>query len=234
MQYSGNISGSAPYIVKYKVSATGLAPGVIVCSAPDGSSGEIIVTAATATANQMGTLLDASNSRTGETLTYSTTQGAEEAAYSVIINPDQVLRALMVTGATGTGMTQDTIVTASSNGLTGVGGTSVASPDMDQGTYWYTSGANVGRSRKITSTGATVTATFIVPFAANAVGDTMLYAGISPGLQGITLTTSVQNARADIAVATGVNVTAIKMECNGANDSFVHVVLTDHVFAQIT
>lgn len=233
MQYSGNISGSTPYIVRYKVSATGLAAGVIVCSAPDGSSGEIIVTAATATANQMGVVLDAANARTGETLTYSTTQGADEAAYSVIINPDQVLRALMVTGATGTSITQDTIATASSNGLTAVGGTSVASPDMDQGTLWYTSGANVGRSRKITST-SSVTATVIVPFAANVVGDTFLYAGISPGLQGITLTTSVQNARADIAVATGVNVTAIKMECNGSTDSFVHVVLTDHVFAQIT
>jgi hypothetical protein len=234
MQYAGNLSGSTPYIVRYKVSATGLAAGVIVCAAPDGGSGEIIVTAATATANQMGSLLDAANARTGETLTYSTTQGAEEAAYSVIINPDQVLRALMVTAATGTSMTQDTIATASSNGLTWVGGTSVQSPDMDQGTVWYTSGANVGRSRKITSTGATVTGTVIVPFAANAVGDTILYAGISPGLQGITLTTSVQNARADIAVATGVNVTTIKMECNGSTDSYVHVVLTDHVFAQTT
>lgn len=233
MQYIGNFSGSSPVVKRYKVSATGLAAGVIVCSAPDGGSGQIIVTAATATANQMGSLLDAANPRTGETLTYSTTQGAEEAVYSVIVNPDQILRALMVTGATGTTITQDTIVTSASNGLTAVGGTSVASPDMDQGMIWYTSGANIGKSRKITST-SSVTATVIVPFAANAVGDTFLYAGICPGLQGITLTTSVQNARADIAVATGVNVTAIDMELNGSTDSYVHVVLTDHVFAQIT
>jgi hypothetical protein len=149
------------------------------------------------------------------------------------VNPDAILRALMVTGATGTSMTQDTIVTAASNGLTTVGGTSVASPDMDQGTVWYTSGANIGKSRKIGST-SSVTATVIVPFAGNAVGDTFLYAGISPGYQGVTLTTSVQNARADIAVATGVNITTVKMECNGSTDSYVNVCMTDHVFQQTT
>lgn len=232
MQYKGNFSGSSPVVIRYKVSATGLVAGVIVCAAIDGSSGEMIVTAATATANQMGLLAD-SASAVGETLTYSTTQGDAEASYGVIVNPDAILRGLMVTGATGTSITQDTVVTAASNGLTVVGGTSVASPDMDQGTIWYTSGANVGRSRKITST-SSVTATVIVPFAANAVGDTFLYAGISPGLQGITLTTSVLNLRADIAIATGVNVTTVKMECNGSTDSFAHVVMTDHVFAQIT
>jgi hypothetical protein len=233
MQYKGNFSGSSPVIVRYKVSATGLVPGVPVCSAPDGSSGEIIVTAATATANQMGLLMDAANGITGETQTYSTTQGAEEAVYGVIVNPDAILRGLMVTGATGTSITGDTIASASSNGLTAVGGTSVASPDMDQGTIWYTSGANVGKSRKIGST-SSVTATVLVPFAANAVGDTFCYAGISPGLQGITLTTSVLNFRTDIAVATGVNCTAIKLILNGTTDSYVDVVLTDHVFAQIT
>jgi len=232
MQYKGNFSGSSPVVIRYKVSATGLVAGVIVCAAIDGSSGEMIITAATATANQMGLLAD-SASAVGETLTYSTTQGDAEASYGVIVNPDAILRGLMVTGATGTSITQDTVVTAASNGLTVVGGTSVASPDMDQGTIWYTSGANVGRSRKITST-SSVTATVIVPFAANAVGDTFLYAGISPGLQGITLTTSVLNLRADIAIATGVNVTTVKMECNGSTDSFAHVVMTDHVFAQIT
>lgn len=232
MQYLGCFSGASPVIKRYKVSATGMTPGVIACAGPDGSSGEMIVTAATATANQIGTLIDAS-STVGETLTYSTVQGAAEAIYGVIINPDQIIRAQMVMGATGTAMTQDTIVTATSSGLTTVGGVSVASPDMDQGTVWYTSGANVGRYRKIVST-SSVTATVVVPFAANAVGDTFLYAGISPGLQGITLTTDVQKCRADIAVATGVNVTAIDMERNGINDSFVHVVLTDGVFNQTT
>ena len=233
MQYMGCMGGGSPMIVRFKVSATGMTPGVIACAAPDGSSGEMIVTAATATANQIGTLLDAANSKTGETLTYSTMQGAEEAVYSVIVNPDQIIRGLMVTGATGTAITGDTIVTAASNGLTAVGGTSVASPDMDQGTIWYTSGANVGRSRKITST-SSVTATVIVPFAANAAGDTFCYAGISKGLQGITLTTDVQKFRTDIAVATGVNVTTVHLELNGTRDSYAQVVLTDCVFQQTT
>lgn len=233
MQVMGYMGGGSPMIVRFKVSATGMAPGVIACAAPDGSSGEMIVTAATATANQIGTLLDAANSKTGETLTYSTTQGAEEAVYSVIVNPDQIIRGLMVTGATGTAITGDTIVTAASNGLTAVGSASVASPDMDQGTIWYTSGANVGRSRKITSTSSS-TATVIVPFAANAVGDTYCYAGISKGLQGITLTTDVQKFRTDIAVATGVNVTCLHLELNGTRDSYAQVVLTDCVFQQTT
>lgn len=233
MQYLGNFSASAPVIVRYKVSATGLAPGVIVCAAPDGASGEMITTAATATANQIGLLADAA-AKDGSTLTYSTTQGADEAVYGVITNPDMFIRGLMVTGATGTAITGDTIATASSNGLTWVGGTSVASPDMDQGTVWYTSGANVGKSRKITSTGATVTGTVIVPFAANAVGDTLCYAGIGVGLQGITLTTDCQKFRADIAVATGVNVTTHRMELNSRFDSYVVVTLGDCMWSQTT
>ena len=112
MQYSGNFSGSTPYIVKYKLSATGLAAGAIVCASPDASSGEIIVTAATATANQMGVCLDAADSRTGETLISSTTQGNAAGAYSVIavfvgelgrypIPASVYLAAVLFSGATG-------------------------------------------------------------------------------------------------------------------------------------
>lgn len=232
MQYSGNFSGSSIVYKRFKVSATGLVPGVIVCAAIDGSTGEMIVTAATATANQLGLLADAA-SRVGETLTYSTTQGADEAIYGVIVNPDQLIRAQMVTGATGSALTADTIVTAASNGLTAVGGTSVASPDMDQGTIWYTSGANVGKSRKIMST-SSVTATVTVPFAANAVGDTFIYAGIGRGLQGITLTTDVLKLRSDIAIATGVNVTTLDLELNGTTDSYATVTLGDCMWCQTT
>jgi hypothetical protein len=139
----------------------------------------------------------------------------------------------MVTGATGTGITADTIVTAASNGLTAVGGTSVASPDMDEGILWYTSGRNVGKSRKITSTGATVTGTVIVPFAANAVGDTYCYAGLNIGLQGCTLTTDLKNVRADIAVSTGATFSILDLELNGANDSFVHLTLGGNAWFQV-
>jgi hypothetical protein len=124
-------------------------------------------------------------------------------------------------------------VTASSNGLTAVGGTSVASPDMDEGILWYISGANVGKSRKITST-SSVTATVIVPFAANAVGDQFCYAGINIGLTGFTTTTDLTKARTDIAVSTGGSATCIDLELNGTGDSYAHFVLGDQVWTNAT
>lgn len=233
MEYLGNFSGSSMVIKRYKASATGLSSGVIVCSAPDAGTGQMIITAATATANQMGLLLDASNGKDGTPVAYSTTQGADEAVYGVLVNPDAILRGLMVTGATGTSLTADTIASATAGGTTAVGAVNVTSPEMDQGTLWYTSGANVGKSRKILST-SSVTSTLGTPFAANAVGDTFIYAGICPGLQGITLTTSVKNFRSDIAVATGVNVTCLDLELNGTTDTYVHVTMTDMVWSQTT
>lgn len=232
MQYLGAFSGNSPVIKRYKASATGMAAGVIVCAQANGSSGQMIVTAATATVNQLGSLLDTGNLN-GAPVTYSATQGADEAVYGVIVNPDQMLRALMVTGATGTALTADTIVTATASGLTTIGGTSVASPDMDMGLVWYLSGANVGRSRTIGST-SSVTATVIVPFLANAIGDTFVYAGLNIGLQGMTLTTSVQNVRSDIAASTGVLATAIDFELNGIYDSYVTATLGDCVWCQTT
>ncbi|MFN3077998.1 MAG: hypothetical protein ABT940_14225, partial [Alphaproteobacteria bacterium] len=182
MQYFGNLSSSTPIIKKYKASAA-LAEGIVVIKSAANASGQMSTSTTTSIANALGHILDNGLSlAAGGALTYSTTQGADEAVFGVIVNPDQILLAKMVTGATGTGITADTIVTASSNGLTAVGGTSVASPDMDEGILWYTSGANVGKSRKITST-SSVTATVLVPFAANAVGDTDCYACLNIGLQ---------------------------------------------------
>lgn len=229
----GNMSGSAPVIRKYKASATGYVPGIVMLRSAANASGQMSTSTTTSTADALGLLIDNANPITGETLTYSTTQGAEEAVYSVIVNPDAILRAQMVTGATGTAITGDTIVTASSNGLTAVGGTSVASPDMDEGIIWYTSGANVGKSRKITST-SSVTATVIVPFAANAVGDTYCYAGVNLGLQGVTLTTDLKNVRTDIAVSTGATLTCIGLELNGRTDSYIQLVIGDSVYNNVT
>jgi hypothetical protein len=232
MQYAGNLSGSTPVIKKYKASAAQLV-GTIVLRSAGNASGQMSTSTTTSAADALGLLLD-NGLYSGDSVSYSTTQGATEAVWGVIVNPDQILRAQMVTGATGTSITADTIVTASSNGLTFVGGTSVASPDMDEGIVWYTSGANVGKSRKITSTGATVTGTMIVPFAANAVGDTFLYAGMNIGLTGVTLTTDLAKVRADIAVSTGASMTCIELELNGAADSFAHFVLGDQVWTNAT
>lgn len=232
MQYMGCFAGSSPVIKRYKASATGYAVGILMLRSAANASGQMSTSTTTSTADALGLLIDTGD-KGGESVTYSTTQGADEAVYGVIVNPDAILRAQMVTGATGTSITGDTIVTASANGLTAVGGTSVASPDMDEGLLWYTTGANVGRSRKITST-SSVTATVIVPFAANAVGDTYCYAGLNVGLQGMTLTTDLKNVRADIAVSTGATLSALSFELNGTTNSFVHLIVGDNVFNNVT
>lgn len=230
MEYLGNLSGSTPVIKKYKASAA-LLGGIVVLRSAANASGQMSTSTTTSTAKALGLLLDnGMKSAAGGPITYSTTQGDDEAVYGVIVNPDAILRAKMVTGATGAAITADTIVTASSNGLTAVGGTSVASPDMDEGILWYTSGANVGKSRKITST-SSVTATVLVPFAANAVGDTYCYAGINIGLTGVTLTTDLKNVRTDIAIATGATLSCIDLELNGVNDSYAHFTMADNVWS---
>ena len=229
MEYLGNLSGSTPVIKKYKASAA-LVAGIVVLRSAANASGQMSTSTTTSAAKALGLLLDnGMKSAAGGPITYSTTQGDDEAVFGVIVNPDAILRAKMVTGATGTAITGDTIVTAASNGLTAVGGTSVASPDMDEGILWYTSGANVGKSRKITSM-SSVTATVLVPFAANAVGDTYCYAGINIGLTGVTLTTDLKNVRTDIAIATGAALTCIDLELNGVNDSYAHFTMADNVW----
>ncbi len=233
MQYLGCLSGATPVIKKYKASAAYVV-GIVMLRSAGNASGQMSTSTTTSAADALGLLLDTGMGLAASgPITYSTTQGADEAVFGVIVNPDQILRAQMVTGATGTSITADTIVTAASNGLTAVGGTSVASPDMDEGILWYTSGANVGRSRKITST-SSVTATVIVPFAANAVGDTYCYAGINIGLTGVTLTTDLLKARADIAVSTGAALTCLDLELNGATDSYAHYVIADNVWTTST
>jgi hypothetical protein len=231
MQYAGNLSGSAPILKRYKASATGYVQGIVMIKSAANASGQMSVSTTTSIANAVGLLMDTAN-KAGESVTYSTTQGAEEAVYGVLVNPDAILRAQMVTGATGTSITGDTIATATSNGLTAIGGTSVASPDMDEGILWYTSGANVGKSRKITST-SSVTATVIVPFAANAVGDTYCYAGLNLGLQGCTLTTDLKSVRTDIAVSTGATFSIFELELNGRFDSYVNMTLGGNAWLQV-
>jgi hypothetical protein len=232
MKFAYLLSSATPVIKRYKASAA-QAIGTVVLRSAGNASGQISTSTTTSAADAVGLCVDNGHAA-GTPLTYSTTQGADEAVFGVIVNPDAVLRAKMVTGATGTSITGDTIVTASSNGLTWVGGTSVASPDMDEGIVWYTSGANVGKSRKITSTGATVTGTVIVPFAANAVGDTLCYAGVNIGLTGVTLTTDLKDVRADIAVSTGAALTCVDLELNGTTDSFIHLIISDNVWATST
>jgi hypothetical protein len=233
MKYSGNLSGSSPVMKKYKSSATTLLPGIVGLRSAANASGQVSISTTTSFGDALGIILD-NGEKFGATTAYSTTQGAVEGVVTVIVNPDQILRAKMVTGATGTSITADTVVTAVTNGLTVVGGTSVASPDMDEGILWFTSGGNLNESRKITST-SSVTATVLVPFPrTSAVGDTYCYAGLNVGLTGVTLTTDLKSVRTDIAIATGASATILDFDLAGTTDSFVYLVLGDQVWTNAT
>ena len=102
---------------------------------------------------------------------------------------------------------------------------------MDEGTVWYTSGNNGGASRKITSTTTTLTVTVIMPFAANAIGNRYSTIPYSPGnTAGVTMTTDLQNVRAEIA-ATGATAACVDLELNGNTNSSMHLLPMDSIFA---
>jgi hypothetical protein len=75
--------------------------------------------------------------------------------------------------------------------------------------------------------------TVLVPFAANAVGDTFLATPSNVGLQTGTLSTDLLNIRADLA-PTGAALAIVDLELNGATSSYMHFVLTDHSYAVVT
>lgn len=234
MQYMGTFSGSAPLIKKYKASATGYIPGIIMLRSASNASGQMSVSTTTSTANALGLLLD-NGLNSGASITYSTTQGDPEAVFGVIVNPDAILRAQMVTGATGTAVTAETTTSAASNGLTitATGAADFTSPEKDEGMSWYISGSNVGKSRKITSTAATVL-THLVPYAANNVGDTFGSAGVNIGLQFVTFTTDLTKVRTDAVNTSGAAMGVLDLELNGTGDSFVHLTYGDSVWTYTT
>lgn len=235
MQFGYLLSGGTPVIKKYKMAA-GHAAGVIVVAPAAGATGLSTSTTTTWT-NSLGLTLDAITAE-GASVPYSTTQGAVEYMQSVIVNPDAVLRALMVSSAASAELVEKTVGTASSNGLTVVGTTGDAdpsSPDMDEGTVWYVSGTNGGASRKITSTTTTLTTTVVMPFAANKIGDKFLFIPYSPGnTAGVTMSTDLRNVRTEIA-ATGALAGILDLELNGKGNSYLQLLQMDHIFAgQIT
>lgn len=239
MQFAHLLSGGTPVIKKYKAAA-GHAAGIVLLQAAANATG-VSTSTTTSWVNSIGLAMDGILKQ-GASVTYSTTQGADEYLQSVIINPDAVLRALMVGSAANASLENRTVGTASSNGLTVVGttgDTDPSSPDMDEGTVWYNSGSNGGASRKITSTTTTLTVTVIMPFAANRVGDRYMTIPYSQGTSGtagaiLTLSTNLQNVRAELA-PTGATAAVVDFELNGPSDSYLHVLQMDHIFAgQIT
>lgn len=227
MQYAYLLSGGKATIKKYKMAAA-VVEGAVVLVAAANATG-LSTSTATSWADSVGLTIDAGVLKQGVPVTYSTTQGADEFLQSVLINPDAVLRALLVGSATNAVLTVNPVATASSNGLTVVATNTFS--NQDEGTIWYISGANAGRSRKITSV-STVTATVIMPFAGNAVGDNALAIAQTPGSLGVTMSTNLLNVRADnVALGSDCVARTVDYELRGVGDSYVHLIQTDHAFA---
>jgi hypothetical protein len=233
MQLAYLLGGGTPTIKKYKMAA-GHAAGIVVLVPAAGATG-LSTSTTTSWADAVGMTLDAILS-SGAPVAYSTTQGAVEHIQSVIINPDLVMKALLVGSAANATIEERTVGTASSNGLTVVGTTGdsdPSSPDLDEGTVWYASGANGGASRKITSTTTTLTITVVMPFAANRVGDKYHAIDYTPGTTGVTMSTDLLNVRGDIA-ATGAAARCVDLRLNGKSNSFLELTISDHVFGMAT
>ena len=197
MEAIGLLSGGAPIVKKFQVSASLTRIGVPLLAVAASEAG-LDIGATTAINDMVGCNLDLA--------TYATAQGANspEALVSVIINPDVIWKIFMSGGAaSATAEVQRDVTTASTDGLSVTTGDAWNSPDTDEGLIWGVSGANAGQKRKITSTSASA-ATVTVAFAQDtAVGDLFGWAPVCPmSLQTVTLTTELDEFRQNVAVAT--------------------------------
>ncbi|MCI0564051.1 MAG: hypothetical protein MN733_36710 [Nitrososphaera sp.] len=228
MQAAGLLSGGAPFYKKYSASATGYVAGIYMITAADAGGGVASASTTTNWTLGLGLNMDGYALEVGAPMTYSVTQGNSVALSTIAVNPDLILRALMVGSAASAVLTDNPILTASSNGLTAVGTNSVA--NLDEGTIWYTSGANAGRQRVITSV-SSATATVIIPFAANAVGDVFLAINASPGSVGVTMSTNLLNSlQADTALGSDAIATCLDLELNGNSNSYAHYICRENLF----
>lgn len=232
MLEAGHLCGGAGVHRRYKLGASILNLGIILI---DGTAGVIPSTTGDF-GDTPGLGLDLG--------TYSATQGDAEGLVTASVRPDLIVKALMSGGATeGTALTLLSNTATSADGLT-VTDADVGSADMDSGTVWCISGANVGQSRLITTHTGSTSFAVTVPFLNDiAVGDEFLFcpygmqgsgAGGSDGVGNVQTTTLFTQADATIASGTGGVATVVDLELNGRSDSAVLFVLTDHMFGVAT
>ena len=108
------MDGGTPTIKKYKVAA-GHAVGIIVLRAAAEATG-LSTSGATNMANSVGLVIDQGlQPAAGGPIAFSTVQGQPEAVYGVIVNPNAILRAQMVSQATGTTLSTGSVTTTNSN-----------------------------------------------------------------------------------------------------------------------
>ena len=228
------LSGGAPVLKRYKIGASAAAGIPVV----ETSGAGIANATTTAITDAVGVTVDAS--------TYTTTQATSmvEGVATVIINPDAVYRAKMVSAATGhTQLNLTTNSSANSAGTTitiTTGDAAPNSPEMSGGTAIGVSGNNKGVSRVITSTGAT-SATVTVPFPYTiAAGDTfVLIPWSAPGVSNVTttLSTDLTEVRGDQAASSTALINVVDLEIDSEavrSNSFLHLLIQDHMFGQTT
>lgn len=229
MEFSGLLSGGAPVVKKYQISASLTVLGTPLVASAAGAAGLSAGTTTDVT-DMVGCNIDLA--------TYATAQGANspEALASVIVNPDAIWKIFMSGGATaGTVETTRDVTTASTDGLSVTTGDNWSSPTVDEGTVWGVTGANAGQVRKVTSVSATA-ATVTVAFARDTVvGDLFGWAPVQQHtLQTLTLTDNLAEFRQDVAVATNTaKFLCIELYPNnwvaGAGRPYILAVARDHI-----
>ena len=232
MEFQFDMTGGSSAVIKrYQVGVTNNTPG-IVYTVPTTSLPGVVISTTTSTAKAVGVSVEAP----GTYVTAQQTGGADTArTAALIISPFAAYSMLMNGGATnGTAMVLHTAVSGGSDGLSFVSDVNTDSPELALGTCHCISGANVGISRKITSN-STTTLTFTVAWPRDvAAGDLFVVAPYTP-LQGITIqtTTTLDQADASIAVATGAAFKSVELKFDGRSNSYVVAVLANHVFSAV-
>lgn len=220
MKLARHLYGGAPVIMPYQVGATVSNVGVPLLSLTAAGDSGLIACTTTGAANMVGISLD--------TATYVITQQTAldaERLVKVDIRPDAVYKVrLSNDGTTGTAQANHAVTTASAAGT--VVTTSAFDwngTDLDEGTVWCYSGANIGQVRKITSTSST-SATVTVPFENDTVvGDNFRHANFHPldaQSETVTLTSDFLELDCSVATATnGAEFNCIQIIVSTVNDS---------------
>lgn len=233
MNFAYSLSGAAPLVKKHKIGITIAAIGQPIVNAAAGNAGVVLGTT-TSAANAVGASMDA-----GTYATAQVTGGTPEAMVGVIINPDAVYWMRMSGGATaGTALTTYPITSASAGGTALTTGESWTSPEFDEGMSWFYTGANVGQSRKITSTSSTA-GTVTVPYnVATVVGDLVMrapYTIADVAGNNVQFTSNLLEADASIAVGTGAEMRIVDhflgdIGSRGTTHSRVYAIFDDHIY----
>jgi len=245
MKHVGTFSPGADFLGDFSIHETLTAATIALWATA--ATGTLSVSTTSSLADAMGLVVAAAE---GQTLTYSTTQGATEGIATIIYDPLAIYEARIVPSTTsGTAFAAgDGYLVVEENGdaagLTITDTEIVGSADdMNDGHVFGLTGANVGRTanRVITDHTAT-TIVVVVPFQNDiAVGDTFVASQYSFGVRAVTLTSDLTEADGSAAGAAGgdARVTKVRVDTRhegatiAAPHLYLEMVLLDHAFNSI-